>query len=166
METPPLARSGPWLDLKPNGDGKPPAKSGATLARIYRQVSVSKSWPSFSHIFKNPARNAVINSFTCRVKRKRAGNLLDNNKEKMSGRIASHRQQQISAFTNPGYEGASAIGAGGKGDFGQEDAGTLPSYEEITEIRPVTESIYADISMEPIASVQNNNAEGGIGESV
>ena len=33
METPPLARPVAWLDLKPNGDGKPPAKSGATLAR-------------------------------------------------------------------------------------------------------------------------------------
>ena len=33
METPPLARPVPWLDLKPNGDGKPHAKSGATLAR-------------------------------------------------------------------------------------------------------------------------------------
>ena len=33
METPSLARPVPWLDLKPNGDGKPPAKSGATLAR-------------------------------------------------------------------------------------------------------------------------------------
>ena len=33
METPSLARPVPWLDIKPNGDGKPPAKSFATLAR-------------------------------------------------------------------------------------------------------------------------------------
>ena len=33
METLPLARPVPLLDLKPNGDGKPPPKPGTTLTR-------------------------------------------------------------------------------------------------------------------------------------
>ena len=49
METPPLARPVPWLDLKPNGDGKPPAKSAATLACV---EVLAQFW---SHL-KNPAR--------------------------------------------------------------------------------------------------------------
>ena len=57
METPPLARPIPGLHFNPNGDGKPPPKSGATLARnraiarfLYRSsdpvlVTFSKIWP-------------------------------------------------------------------------------------------------------------------------